>query len=663
MNLINSTMITKFKLNLGSKHYLLLVILITSIVYSNIFKNELVWDDYSFIVEWQQTRDLKANFVNFWLGNLPIRHKGVYRPIRSIVYGLDYSLWKTNPVGYHLQSLVIHLITISLVFYISLKIIKDKTAALIAATTFGLHPAHVETITWITTSFDAIGVMLALGSLAGFIKYRETKRVWWQVISVVLAASAFFTYEMTLTLPLLIGLYDWLIEKHDWRQIWKDCLPYLSFAGIYILIRFGVLHISARENYMLGSKVFTLKVMLVAIVKYAWVLIWPMHLSVNHEILPTITTLFYHDFNPNQSIIVPSWFHPKVLGAIVILLSGLFVTWRCRKKWPLISLSLLWFFLALLPVLQIFPQSIIFAEKYLYLASLSICWLSAFAWLKLNNYLVHTKQKNAKNVVNVILAILLIMLGTRTFVRNFTWKDSVTLWGKSLTDEKASKKSAYIYNNLGMAYQLNGNMSKAYENIEIAIKLNDYSVINLVNYGLVLIDKGQINEALSYLEKAKMLNPNYADAYTYLALIYDKQNRFIEAVNEYKKALELKDDSVVANRYLALMYYRVGDYDNAKFYLDKTIKLDPNDIQTYNLFGLAYHQQGKYKEAEASFLKSISIAPKSAEAYNNLGNLYFDLKRYKEARKMFEKALEINPLHPFADKNLKDLEAAMGNTQ
>ncbi|MEK7165835.1 MAG: hypothetical protein AAB874_03450, partial [Patescibacteria group bacterium] len=92
-----------------------IVVLLISLVYLNALPNQFVLDDDTFLANWQLTHDLK-NLPVFLTGALPFEHLGDYRPLKGIILSLNYALFGVNPIGYHLQALLIHLVSVLLAY-------------------------------------------------------------------------------------------------------------------------------------------------------------------------------------------------------------------------------------------------------------------------------------------------------------------------------------------------------------------------------------------------------------------------------------------------------------------------------------------------------------------------------------------------------------------
>src|SRR3989344_3831037 len=111
---------------------LLSLISITFLAFVNIIDNEFAYDDNSFIVSWEQIRQIE-NLPSLYQGDLPVGHQGVYRPLRSLFYTISYKLYGQNPQGYHIQAITVHIINTLLVYLIVLFLLKNNTVPYLTA--------------------------------------------------------------------------------------------------------------------------------------------------------------------------------------------------------------------------------------------------------------------------------------------------------------------------------------------------------------------------------------------------------------------------------------------------------------------------------------------------------------------------------------------------
>src|SRR3990167_261403 len=278
------------RLLFNTKFQLTIIILLTIGVYTNTFGNQLVWDDKTF-AEWQQTASF-ANLPYFLKGNLPGPHQGDYRLFKGIILTFDKVVFANSLFVFHLQAILIHLSATLLVYFLTKEIFKQfyanrnesfdklrtsqandrrmsETVPFLTALLFGVHPVHVEAITFITSSTDILGISFLLAAFYFYLRATSQDRAKGRLllISGVLAFLAFATYEVALVLPLLLVLYDFCLS-HEFKKRLRFHLFYLAIIVFYAILRFGVLKLSEENSYLAGSFYLTALAMVKVIAKY-----------------------------------------------------------------------------------------------------------------------------------------------------------------------------------------------------------------------------------------------------------------------------------------------------------------------------------------------------------------------------------------------------------
>ncbi len=95
--------------------------------------------------------------------------------------------------------------------------------------------------------------------------------------------------------------------------------------------------------------------------------------------------------------------------------------------------------------------------------------------------------------------------------------------------------------------------------------------------GLASQDKGNLNEAMSYYQKAIAIDPNYAIAYNDLGIIYEASGFPERAEENYLKAIKIDPTYASAYTNLASFYEGQRDLTKAAFYWSKRAGLGPAD--------------------------------------------------------------------------------------
>ncbi len=112
------------------------------------------------------------------------------------------------------------------------------------------------------------------------------------------------------------------------------------------------------------------------------------------------------------------------------------------------------------------------------------------------------------------------------------------------------------------------------------------------NIGVIYEILGDIKQAKRYYKKAISLNPKFGKAYYNLANVLLDQRNYTEAVGLYRKALECKYDTPEVHNNLGLALMKQEEYKEAEHELKRAIELDPRLINPYiNLIELYFATQ------------------------------------------------------------------------
>ncbi|MDP2690003.1 MAG: hypothetical protein Q8P48_07820, partial [Deltaproteobacteria bacterium] len=199
------------------------IALITFLAYLPSLQNGFVnWDDLDYVYENELIRSIDLNFIKTIL-TTPLVYN--WHPLTMFSYAVDYSLWGLDPLGYHLVNIVIHSIDTALVFLLALRLAciageergeSEGTstgrlaAALVAAALFGLHPLHVESVSWISERKDGLCAFFFLSSALMYLKYAGATpgKGRYYACSLLLFIPALMSKSMAVTLPAVLLILD-----------------------------------------------------------------------------------------------------------------------------------------------------------------------------------------------------------------------------------------------------------------------------------------------------------------------------------------------------------------------------------------------------------------------------------------------------------------------
>lgn len=284
------------------------------------------------------------------------------------------------------------------------------------------------------------------------------------------------------------------VRIHELLTInYKRILPYFMGLGFYLVWRFFILDLGARGEYLVGSFYKTALVMTQAMVKYLWLLIWPVNLSIDHQILPGIYAVIYKAFVSTKTLESLSILTPGILVNLAILIGLAVGAVVCWKRWRIISFAVGWFFITLLPVAFILPQSAVMSERYVYLASFGFVLAVSYF-----SYLGYLRFLSWRGIMLVIFVAFVVGYAARTYARNLDWKDTLTVWEKLAKQAPNNPVTNYT---LAKIYAEKGNIDSAIFYFEKALGWGEIPEVNY-RLGKIYFGQGKLGLAEAYFAKA-----------------------------------------------------------------------------------------------------------------------------------------------------------------
>jgi hypothetical protein len=154
------------------------------------------------------------------------------RPFVALSYQLDMWGGVTNPLPYHLGSIAYHVLCSLLVFALARVAVRAPLpAALYAGLLFAWHPAHAETVAWISGRADSVPTLFYLGALLAYAVWRDADRPAWYAAALLAAFCAHFSKQSAITLPVVLLAYE-LLQEPRGRTLDRRLLPVLPFVAI-----------------------------------------------------------------------------------------------------------------------------------------------------------------------------------------------------------------------------------------------------------------------------------------------------------------------------------------------------------------------------------------------------------------------------------------------
>ena len=478
------------------------------LVWGNTLRNGFVYDDETFIVANPGIRSLTplTKFLA-WETSAgdPQMSKDVWRPLTTFSSALNYQLFELNPAPYHLVNLVLHIINTLMVFWLVLLMasgIKRKAkeqkrgegrgavvVALITAAIFLLHPVQVETVAWITQRSNLLFLFFYLLSFILLLKRK-------MAFSLVAFACSLLAKEMALSLPLVLLAYFIFIERKKFLPALYQTLPYFLVLFAFVLARSAALGQVAQTGYWAGGFIPQMLTMVKGFAYYVKLMFLPYPLSIEY-LFPIKTAV-------DLEII-----------AYALLLSGIiYLAWRARGQYPLLSFGLFWFFLSLVPVSNILPIRALINERFLYPGVIGFGLVVGAAAPLLG--------ARRLKIVMALLMVLTLVYGAVDIYRNLSWQDNFSCAEENL---KTCPQSASLHYGMGRAYAERGMYDRAIGEFLLALEIDADTAQAMVAAGII----GEVDPLAVQYRETLQKNVKPFDGLNNLGTTYLKAGNYRQA--------------------------------------------------------------------------------------------------------------------------------------
>jgi tetratricopeptide (TPR) repeat protein len=207
------------------------------------------------------------------------------------------------------------------------------------------------------------------------------------------------------------------------------------------------------------------------------------------------------------------------------------------------------------------------------------------------------------------------------------------------------------HNNLAVVYYNKGLYDDAISELEKALQIDPNFVLARNNMDLILKKSGRLEDKAKELGRIIDTEPFDEHSTLELADTYRKLNRFSQAIIFYKKILDYNPGSYEAHFGLGITLRSLGKYDDALEEIKRSleIKISP---EGYRALGEVYFNKGVIDLAIKSFQESILLDSSSAEGHFLLGFALGEKGKLKEGLEEIHRAIAINPALAQFEPNL-----------
>jgi Flp pilus assembly protein TadD len=327
---------------------------------------------------------------------------------------------------------------------------------------------------------------------------------------------------------------------------------------------------------------------------------------------------------------------------------------RLRRSQGLLSFALAWFWLTLVPVLDI-PKlgDNVFTERYLYIPTFGFCVLAAWGWLWL---LKRASQPLTRRLAYAGVAGLVVFYSFVVVRRLPVWRSSATLWEQTARQDPDDPVAV---NAAGTALYRGGQYPQALELFQRAVALAPGESYTHNGLGGAYFTQRRYDDALREFQKAVALSPDTGNYWRNLGVAYANKSMWPEAVDAFRHAIDrfgasappiLTADARSTLTSLYVQYgtalLREGQASPAVDAFQNAVRVDPANFDARIRLGETLLQQGQLDGAASQIVQGLNADPGSPQAYlahYYLSRIYGQKGMQEAANQESQKALELNP--------------------
>ena len=420
-----------------------------------------------------------------------------YRPLFLTWELMTWLIAGPSTVGWHASSLLLHLVATAMVYFLARRILSEPLSASLAAFLFGVHPAHVEAVAWVSGASESLAAVPFFGSILCWLRSHESERpTFWRFAALVAYAFALLAKETTVVLPAVLFAYEVVIRR-DRTLVRRWIAPF----AVVMLVYFAARHFALRgtEHTAIPAGVLLLT--------------WPSVLwfYVQHALVPINLTLIY-----GLSLVTELSWERVAFPALLTVTFALLVL---RYSWTnrVAVFSLLLAVVTLLPPLYLraFAPVELVHDRYLYLPSAGVCLLIAVL------------VSQFRNRVAVILGTsVALMFSVITVAESRPWANELELFSRAV---RISPASWHARRQLAFALERLGQYDDAMPILAAILDATPDDHVAAFALGACEFHQGHLDEAERMMRRLIALRPDYQQGYLLLATILLGKHQLIEA--------------------------------------------------------------------------------------------------------------------------------------
>jgi len=462
-----------------------------------------------------------------------------WHPLTWLSHALDCKIYGLKPLGHHITSVLLHIATTLLLFWVLLRMTSVLWRSAFVAALFALHPVHVESVAWAAERKDVLSAFFWMLTILAYIRYVERANIKSYLVVLLCFALGLLSKPMVVTLSFVLLLLDyWPLKrfknfKSSILNLLLEKIPFFALSAASSIITFVV---QQRSQAVAALEVWPMKARIInalgCYLNYVVKMAWPTGLAV----------------------LYPAPKEMRIDSALLTIMAVavLLIVWARGRGW--LTVGLLWYLGVLIPVIGLVHVGAqIMADRYTYLPSIGIFIIVAWGAAE-----VFSKWRYHKPVMTAAAAAILVAFTVMTRVQVGYWQDSFTLFERAIA---VTKNNFIMQNNLGGLLAQKGRYDEALAHFRESARISPNYTSARQNICLMLVNQKRFDDAITCLAEALQERPDWPDIhemYNNLGWAYEQKGNLQLAELNYRKALIFKSDYPPAIANLASLLKKQG---------------------------------------------------------------------------------------------------------
>ncbi len=447
-------------------------------------------------------------------------HSMNWHPLTTISHMLDCQLYVLKAGWHHCTNVLLHSIAVMLLFVGLLQMTGAFWRSAFVAAVFAIHPLRVESVAWIAERKDVLSGVFFMLTLLAYLYYVRLPRTGRYLVVAFVFACGLMSKPMLVTLPFVLLLLDyWPLDRIK-GQVSKRVLEKIPLIALSAVSSIATL-VAQKGAVGYTEELPVLERFnnaVLSYVLYIWQMLSPVNLAV---------------FYPHPENRLPLW---QISSSFLLLICVTAVAIALRKKRPYLITGWLWYLGTLVPVIglvQVGWQGR--ADRYTYLPQIGLYIAVTWALTDLT-----TSWRHRRTILSAAALLTIGLLSWGAWVQTSYWRDSETLFKHALA---VTTNNDVAENNLGIVFLQKGQLDEAISLLKSAVDLRPDNSPAHENLAKALLQKGQVADALVHYRKLLELQPDNMEVHNIVGTVLVQQGQIREGVEEWQKVLEIQPDN------------------------------------------------------------------------------------------------------------------------